>query len=887
MLDQLERLNAALSERYHLQHQLGQGGMATVYLAHDLKHDRLVALKVLRPELAAVIGPERFLAEIKVTANLQHPHILPLFDSGQADTFLFYVMPFVEGESLRGCLAREKQLPVDAALRIATEVGSALDYAHRHGVIHRDIKPENILLHDGQALVADFGIALAVSAAGSSRMTETGISLGTPQYMSPEQAMGERTLDARSDIYALGCVAYEMLLGEPPFTGPTAQAILTKVMIKKPDPILARRDRIPPYVEDAVLIALEKLPADRFGSAADFAAALNGGTVVRRLPSTQAAGAPLIRWTMRFGWILPAAAALLGIVGGISLMQATHPAEKRMVVRFTTHVPAGTHLPDVPGTSFALSPDGHVFVYVGQQERGTELYLKKMDELRASPIPGTTGATSPFFSPDGRWVAFLSPDGLRRVPLNGGPVETVVNSSVVSSFSSNGWGSWGPNGTIAFETETGLQMVPVEGGPAKQITKVPPRSGITHSWPFILPSGDAVLFSIIGWSQGLENAQVAAVTLRTGEVRTLVDGAFSARLLPTGHLLFARPNGTLEAVRFDAKHLKLLGKPVPVLDSVRVEPGGENDIAISGTGTLVYLPSSTINRRLMRVDRTGLATPLLDHTAFYEFPTLSPDGRRLAVRIFEPAGLNIWVYDLQRGSGVRLTSAGSAEEPAWSRDGRRVVVSLWQRPNTGFALYSIASDGSGTRDVLFSGRGIVEPAQWTLDGRQLLLTVAGDSIPPSIMLLTPGDSTPPQRMVPGPAVMPALSPDGRWLAYVSAQTGRDEVYLRRFAGTTRQWLVSTEGGNEPRWGPDGHELFYRRGRQVFRVGFRDAGSDAVLGKPTTIFEVPYVTMAGSRMWDIAPNGQWFVMVEGHEVYDEFVTVLNWFDEVKAKVREGR
>jgi serine/threonine protein kinase len=271
------RLAAALSDRYRIERELGAGGMATVYLAQDLKHHRKVAVKVLRPELAAVIGADRFLSEIRTTANLQHPHILPLFDSGAADSFLYYVMPYIEGISLRDRLSREKQLPIGDAVRLATEIAGALDYAHRHGVIHRDIKPENILLHDGSALVADFGIALAASKAGT-RMTETGMSLGTPQYMSPEQAMGERELDARSDVYALGCVTYEMLTGEPPFSGPTAQAIVAKVMTAEPVEMTTLRKTIPADVADAVHIALQKLPADRFASAAEFAAALRGGS---------------------------------------------------------------------------------------------------------------------------------------------------------------------------------------------------------------------------------------------------------------------------------------------------------------------------------------------------------------------------------------------------------------------------------------------------------------------------------------------------------------------------------------------------------------------------------------------------------------------------------
>src|SRR3954454_10013222 len=289
------RLQLALSDRYRIEREIGAGGMATVFLGQDLRHDRRVALKLLRPELSAVIGAERFLAEIKLTANLQHPHILPLFDSGEvvvdnpegAQRYLFYVMPFVEGESLRARLNREKQLPVAEAVRIATEVASALEYAHRHGVVHRDIKPENILLHDGQALVADFGIALAASKAGGNRMTETGMSLGTPHYMSPEQAMGEREITARSDVYALGVVLYEMLTGDPPSTGSTAQAIVARVLTEPPRPILPQRHTIPPEVEDAVLTALEKLPPDRFAAAAEFAAALDG----RSTPTLRSASA--------------------------------------------------------------------------------------------------------------------------------------------------------------------------------------------------------------------------------------------------------------------------------------------------------------------------------------------------------------------------------------------------------------------------------------------------------------------------------------------------------------------------------------------------------------------------------------------------------------------
>ncbi|HEY7029132.1 MAG TPA: serine/threonine-protein kinase, partial [Gemmatimonadales bacterium] len=299
-----QRLSATLADRYRIERELGQGGMATVYLARDLRHDRPVALKVLRPELAAVIGADRFLAEIKTTANLQHPHILSLFDSGEADGTVFYVMPYVEGESLRDRLSREHQLPVDEAIQLAREIADALQYAHSHHVIHRDIKPENILLHGGHALVADFGIALAVSRSdGGTRMTETGMSLGTPHYMSPEQAMGEREITAKSDVYALGCVLYEMLVGEPPFTGPTVQAVVARVMTEEPRSLTLQRKTIPPHVEATVRKALQKLPADRFPSASAFAEALTHPGSIALQPSDVAISgfpAPATAWKRRF-----------------------------------------------------------------------------------------------------------------------------------------------------------------------------------------------------------------------------------------------------------------------------------------------------------------------------------------------------------------------------------------------------------------------------------------------------------------------------------------------------------------------------------------------------------------------------------------------------------
>jgi hypothetical protein len=423
----IDRLNAALSGRYHIERELGEGGMATVYLADDLKHERKVALKVLKPELAAVVGADRFLAEIKTTANLQHPHILPLFDSGEADSFLFYVMPYVEGETLRERIDREKQLPVDEALGIATAVAAALHTAHEQGVVHRDIKPGNILMSRGQPLVADFGIALAVGAAGGGRLTETGLSLGTPYYMSPEQATGDQAVGPASDTFALACVLYEMLIGEPPYPGNTAQAVLGKIIQGEPVSATAVRKSIPANVDAAIRRALEKIPADRFTGAHDFASAI-ADSAFRHGESVGARSGGAL-WN-RLSTSLAVAATILAVALG---WMATRPEPVPSTTRVSVRLAVGQDLSG--GTNFDLSADGTMMVYHGPGATGgsSALWLRRWDELEATPIPNTEGAGPPAISPDGREVAFVLAGTLRIVPLQGGVARAIGDNSLTSN----------------------------------------------------------------------------------------------------------------------------------------------------------------------------------------------------------------------------------------------------------------------------------------------------------------------------------------------------------------------------------------------------------------------------------------------------------------------
>ena len=596
MTDPITRLNAALEGRYRVERELGEGGMATVYLAEDLRHERKVALKVLKPELAAVVGAERFLAEIKTTANLQHPHILPLFDSGQAEGFLYYVMPYVEGESLRDRIDREKQLPVDEAVRIATEVADALQAAHEQGVVHRDIKPANILLSRGRPLVADFGIALAVTAAGGGRLTETGLSMGTPYYMSPEQASADRDPSPASDVYSLACVLYEMLAGEPPYSGTSAQAILAKILTEAaPDPTKVRAS-VPANVDSAIRKALEKLPADRFTSAQDLARALvdsgfrHGRLAGREIsPDTRA----WKRLTIA-GW---GSAVFLGAGLAWALLSVNRAPSEATPTYLSLSTPAGV-VPFDPliQSAIAISPDGRRVVYIGSSP-GQPLFLQDLDAVGdAQPIRGTEGAVAPFFSPDGEWIGFGADNALQKVSLSGSLPTRVADASRFRG------GSWSPDGSTIYYTprsSVGIWRVSADGGEAEEITR-PVRDGLDneHYGPEALPGGEGILFTSC-----CSQPRVMHLNLATREVTPLVEG-FYGRYASTGHLVFMQP-GSLLAATFDPLTLEV-GTPTEVADDVLDGLDMHAEFAFSRTGSLAYLSGPSMHARtLFQYDRSG------------------------------------------------------------------------------------------------------------------------------------------------------------------------------------------------------------------------------------------------------------------------------------------
>ncbi len=899
MTDTMSRLAAALSDRYRLDRELGAGGMATVYLAHDVKHDRDVAIKVLHPDLGAALGGERFLTEIRTTARLQHPHILPLLDSGEADGLLYYVMPLVTGETLRARLERERQLPIADAVRIAREVASALDYAHRQNVIHRDIKPENILLHDGSALVADFGIALAVQSAGGQRMTQTGLSLGTPQYMSPEQAMGERTIDARSDIYALGAVTYEMLAGDAPFLGSNVQAIVAKVLSEKPTPLHTLRDTVPEHIETAVLTALAKLPADRFASAAEFATALGATASTTTVSGARRAAPPsrAARVARIAPWALTVAlaAALAAVYARQSGTGASNNAPSRQQVtlwhyQMPSPLDAGaTRL----GNEAAIAPDGSAIVFTDSTPAGRILMRKARDATDASPIPGTEGGIAPFYSPDGKWIAFLTLKGqLRKVPAAGGGAVTIVESNTTSAF---GGSAWLTDGSIVYNMGRDLKRISADGVtmPSLNISASGTSAGGQNDVVSIdaLPDARGFLFTVCR-SACAVGSDTWVYDAKADSAHLLLPRALGAWYSPTGHVLYTNRENGLYAVPFDVATLTVTGGAFAVIDGVL-----PTKFALSPSGAALYSIDRTTASAsgLVWVSRDGRTEPVdSSWRVRFDYPAISPDGRSIAVSVRDKT-TDLWMWR-SNGTRTKVQSAAPTNwRPSWSGDGQSLAFVSVRDVNGTDSLAATPmmtrTDGTGGATPMEGGRVNYFEVELSRDGQWMVLRTdaAGTSSARVSRLYTrrrTGDTT--LRLVPTgdvSALQPALSPDGRWLAYGSgAVVGSREIVVQSFPDAQQRVVVSGAGGSEPRWSSNGRELFYTLGGQMMAVSV-PPGPVFTPGPPRALFSVAgYVAARNRAQYDVSPDGQRFLMIRANSA-SQVVYVENWFAELLAKAKQ--
>jgi serine/threonine-protein kinase len=900
MTDPIAALNTALDGRYAIERELGEGGMATVYLADDLRHSRKVALKVLKPELAAVVGADRFLTEIETTANLQHPNILPLFDSGEADGFLFYVMPYVEGENLQQKLDREKQLPVDEAVSITRDAAEALQAAHEQGVIHRDIKPANILLSRGKPLVADFGIALAVSAAGGGRLTETGLSLGTPFYMSPEQASADRDPSAASDVYALACVLYEMLVGEPPYTGASAQAVLAKILMEDAKAPTVARPSIPANVDAAIRRALEKLPADRFATIQEFADALKDPNYRYGEAAGAVATGVSAKWK-RISYALGGLAAVLALALGWSI-NALRAPEVRPLSRYIIGFDEDREpMANVRGVVLSVAPDGSRVVYAGSgASGGTQVWQRALDDLEPRPIPGTEGAISPVVSPDGSSVLYWVENGLSTIPLSGGPPFRVVPNHVGAGL------AWGSDGYIYYtdveDGRGGISRVPATGGEPSVVTEAPEQG--QHRWPELLPGGEGLLITL--QTGAPESSRIGVARLETGEVIELFPGAM-ARYATTGHLVYAAAGGTLMAVPFDESALEVTGAAVALLSGIQVGGGSNAQFSVSSNGTLVYRSGTTQSglRQVVWVTRDGELTPvdpdwMIDPSspessgAAEVALALSPDGSRVALKIYSDAGEDIWVKELDDGPLSRLTFDPAPDRrPRWSPDGTRILFSSDRGENAD--LWVRRADGTGSAELLLDFDRAVHEALVTPDESWFVLRLGGQAASQGgrdLMGLQAGDTT----LIPMAAEdydekAAALSPDGRWLAYESTETGTEQVYVRPFPNADDgKWQVSTNGGQNPVWARDGTELFYIDGSGMMTAVAVETDGGFRVGEREELFSVPERNIdiqVNYPFWDVTPDGQRFIMarfdLEGSAPVNDVIIVENWFEELTARV----
>ena len=853
-----DRLTAALADRYRIERELGQGGMATVYLAEDLKHRRKVAVKVLKPELAAVLGAERFVQEITTTAALQHPHILPLFDSGTADGFLYYVMPFIDGETLRSKLDRETQLGIDEAVRIAGNVADALDYAHRHGVIHRDIKPENILLHDGRPMVADFGIALAVSAAAGGRMTETGLSLGTPHYMSPEQATAEKEITARSDVYSLGSVLFEMLTGSPPHTGASAQQIIMKIVTEEAAPVTRLRKAVPPNVAAAVAKSLEKLPADRFANARLFVEALTNPAYTRPIGEIGAVTSPAAERRRRVAWVASGAlvvgSALAIWALGRSNVPAAPPVRHWNLV-LPDSAPLDYFAPSFFGEgqpALAIARGGDRIAFVARRGGTTVLYYRRLDEGVSHALAGTEGAYQPFFSPDGEWIGFFSGGALKKVAIAGG-------SPVVITRVGSGRGAvWARGDRILFATRDTRDLLSVSasgGNPSVALSA--PRGRLF--WPLLLPGEEWVVGSSEGrrlmfWSlkeaRGFVLGVGGLVPMESSDTASLLTGSYPR--YAGSHLLYLVGN-TLMAIPFDPAQLRVLGPPVPVVQEVRREEwdaGGQYDVAADGT--LLFAAGVDAARSVpVWVDRSGRVTDSLpvppgDYFNIYA----SGNGQRVAMTSFQPTGeQSLWVLDLERGTSQELLAGMPASFGAWWPGGEQAVVTL----NPGSdrsqgATWRIRIDGASRGDSLLGPGLVIQDV--SRDSAWFGVRRYGDS---AAVWLVSRDGTK-RDLVERNAAWPVFSPDGRWVAFVSSMGLR--IASVPFTGEVK--TVAPGSADEPEWSPRGDELYYRDGPRWMGMTVARSGGLS-LSKPRVLFQGRYLNVR-EKSYDVGPDGRFLVLV---------------------------
>ena len=888
---------------YEILAPLGAGGMGEVYRASDSRLKREVAVKVL-PEVFAADGQRmaRFQREAQVLASLNHANIASIYGLEESSGIRALVMELVEGPTLAERVA-QGPIALEEALPIAKQIAEALEYAHEHGIIHRDLKPANIkLTQDGQVKVLDFGLAKALEGDASAEdisksptismaATRAGVILGTAAYMSPEQAKG-KSVDRRTDIWAFGAVLYEMLTGKPVFTGETASEVLAAVILKEPrfDALPAH---VPPRIRQLLERCLRKDPKVRLRDVGDARIVLEEILSGAADPSAPSGISPETDFERGRSWRSSIAAWTVAAVLAVAvLVLSWHgwhspPPAVRQVVRFELIPPLEANLAISYYPEMVFSPAGDRLLVAGGNGDSSRVYVRSLDQTESKPLSGTEGADRPFVSPDGKWVAFTAGGKLKKVSVEGGPPLELTSADW-------GGGCWLPDGAIVFTQSynSGLWKLPAGGGPPTKLTQ-PDKSKaeLGDWWPQLLPDGKTLLFTAM--STPVDRARIDVQSLETGKRKTVLEGAVYARYVNTGHVLFVRGE-TILAVPFDVDRLEVTGPAVPVVEDVAYYPqNGSAQFAVSESGILAYVKASAVQSEshLVAVDRTGNAKQIASKLHQLFTPRLSPDGQRLAVPAREGGSPpDIWLLDLARGTWTRLTfGPATNRSPIWTPDGKHIVY-FSERPV--FDLYWKPSDGSGSEELLVTSQEDKHPSSISPDGKTVLLSVSNPKNGEDLWLLSLEGKREmkPWRQTPFNEEAAVFSPDGRWMAYQSDESGKFEVYLQAFDGGGR-WLVSSEGGIEPMWARNGRELFFRNGRKLMSVAVQSNGTTPSLGNPVLLFEGDFLfnDNYGSG-YDVSPDGRQFYFIQTGKSSGNSVrinVVLNWTEELRRLALAGK
>ncbi len=872
---------------YEILSAIGAGGMGEVYKARDTRLDRTVAIKVLarsitgRPEVL-----QRFEREARTVSTLNHPNICTLHDVGTENGQPYLVMEYVEGETLADRIARGP-LPMPDVWRIAIQIGDALDQAHRQGIVHRDLKPGNVMLAGGKGStnvkLLDFGLAKVseAQAAGTltslptvvQSLTTEGSVVGTFQYMPPEQLEGNEA-DQRSDIFAFGCVLYEMVTGRKAFEGKSQATLISAIMTAEPPSIGAAQPMAPPALDRVIRKCLAKNPDDRWQTARDLAGELRWISE----SGSQVAAAPAIaarrRWRVQTAWIVCAVlTTALAAVLAIHLQEGPPEAH---ITRFTVSAPDkyGFGLYDVG----VLSPDGTKLAFLATTGETDSLFVRSFDLLAPKPLTGTDQAAIPFWSPDGRYVAFSQSGKLKKIDLAGGPPVPLCD---VQSWVA---GTWNAEGTILFHVGGGrpLMRVAAAGGTATPLTKLDTARGETgHMWPHFLPDGRHFLFTVTSGSTEVRGVYAGALD-SPDKVRILNEEA-NAQYSPPGFLLYPRGD-VLTAQPFDAARRRVTGDAFPVADQLFSLGGVYGSAYSTAAGSLVYRTGDSASAMVLAwYNRKGTREGQVGEPGDYTNPALSPDGRTLAVGKRDPVTRNrtIWLFDLVRGTSSRLTFDPSDNlNPTWSPDGRQIAFSSKRKGEREIFLKS--SSGTGQEETLLRSDLQSNVEDWTRDGKYLIYNQQSPGKIEILALPLTGDRKPIVAIGgPGQPQEGQVSPDGKWMAYRSTESGRPEVYVQNFPPAGGKWQISTGGGADPQWGRNGKELFYVEGTKMIGVEVKADGARFDAGVPKALFETR-LAVVGRNRYVVSPDSQRFLVVTPNETASgsPLFVVQNWYAGVK-------